>query len=630
MTEYRRELDLHLATSLVSFRLGGVEYQRESFVSHPANAAISHFRASEKGSISFTMGATSAHSDSRLRTEGNDTLILDGQITNPAPNQPGLKFQARWQLRVEGGEVKATANQLQVIGADSVCILMLGATNYALNYPEYRGAPAEQRNRQALNALQNKSFAELRKEHIHDYQALFSRVSLDLGSSSRSELPTDERIKAYEKDRDDRNFEVLAFQYGRYLMISCSRPGGLPANLQGLWNNTNQPPWMGDYHLNINMQMNYWPVDLCNLSECAEPMIRWTRDLMKPGAKTAKIHYNARGWTAHHSANVWGFTSPGPDRGIHMLEAESAAFLCQNIWDHYAFTRDQEYLRKDAWPILKGAALFWVDNLQKNAEGELVVSPAFSPEHGPLTNSAFYQTMIVWDLFSHCIEAAEILGTDAEFAAELKQLRAQLQKPRVGEFGQLMEWNDPKLEEKVRNNKHRHISHIYALHPGSQITPWDEPALTQAARQTMIYRGDEATGWSMGWKINVWARLLDGDHAHKLIGNFLSSRIYDNLWCAHPPFQIDGNFGYTAGVAEMLLQSHSGELTLLPAMPKVWSEGSVQGLRARGGITVDLTWQNGKLTAAKLRSDQKQTVEIRSGKEVRKLTLPAGKDVLFR
>jgi len=630
VTKYRRDLDLETAIATVSYSLNGVDYDREYFCSYPDNVLVVRFTASQKKKISFTLGASSLHKEVEV-VAGKNSLTLNGQITTGNQGHPGMKFQSVWKVGLEGGAISknATGDRLIVKNADSVTLVMSGATNYRMEYPDYKGAAPDKRNQFTLKKVATQSFETLRETHIADYRKLFNRVELELGGTSRSDLPTMERLAAYKKNRDDRGLETLLFQYGRYLLISSSRPGCMPANLQGLWNKSNKPPWMCDYHLNINFQMNYWPVNLCNLAECAEPMIEWTRDVTRPGAKSAKTHYNARGWVVHHSANAWGYTPPGPKRGIHMLEAESGAFLCQNIWDYFAFTQDLDYLEKTGWPILKGAAEFWVDNLQETVDGHLAVSPSYSPEHGPLSDGAYYQTMIVWDLFSNCIQATEVLGKDHDFAEELKTLRDRLQPPSIGEYGQLAEWRNPALDKKANKDKHRHVSHMYAIYPGRQIIPAKHGQLANAAVQSMNFRGDAATGWSMGWKINIWARLLDGDRAMKLIGNFISDRVYPNLWCAHPPFQIDGNFGYSAGVAEMLLQSHTDEIVILPSLPKAWANGSVKGLCARGGVTVDLGWKDGSLVSMTVHSQTGTKCRIRYMDKVTPLKLKPGETVIL-
>lgn len=631
VSNYRRSLNLDTAIASVDYDLDGTHYRREYFTSYPAQAALMHFTADRLGSISFNLSLSSLHRKTSVQIKNKRFLFFNGEVNTGDENHPGVKFQALYELRSKGGKITHDSSSIQVTGADEVTIVMVAATNYELSLAKkYVGTDPSTKNKATFTQLKDKSYESLKQEHIKDYQKLFQRVDLDIIGEDHSEIPTDKRRKQYAKNANDPALEALMFQYGRYLLIASSRPNSLPANLQGLWCNSNNPPWNCDYHLNINMQMNYWPADSCNLSECMEPLVRWSKDLSLNGEKSAKVHYGTRGWVAHHSCNAWGFTSPGPSRGIHMLEAESAAFLCQNLWDHYAYTGDKDLLKSTIYPMLKGAAIFWVENLQTNKEGNLCVSPSYSPEHGPLTDGAFYQTMIIHNLFTHCIEASQILDADKEFSAELTQLRAKLQPLKIGDSGQLQEWNDDALDKKNHRTKHRHVSHMWAVYPGHQIIMGRDKELADAATKSMILRGDEATGWSMGWKINLWARLHDGDHAHKLIKNFIGKRCYDNLWCAHPPFQIDGNFGYTAGVAEMLVQSQAGEILILPALPSAWKTGSVSGLKARGNVTVNLQWKDSQLITAEFTSKRDETITVTYQGVKKSIKLNAGESKNFK
>ena len=611
ITGYQRDLNLDTGMASVRFIAGGCRFEREYFASHPGQLVAARFTASETGRISFRLTLASLHKQTKVIVEGN-RILLRGQVDNGKGNPAGMKFEALLAIDAEGGNVRVEKNALVVEKADAATVRIVGATNYKLAYPDYLGEDPAVTNPQTLAAVAKKSFAELKTTHIADHAALFGRVSLDLGGDKALlALPTDERIARYKKSRDDRGLESLMFQFGRYLLIACSRPGGLPANLQGLWNNSNSPAWNCDYHLNINLQMNYWPAHNCNLSECALPLAAWLTDLRAPGEKTARIHYGTGGWVAHHTANVWGFTSPGSQRGVHMMEAESAAFICNNVWEYYAFTLDKEYLKKTAWPLLKGAAQFWIENLQELPDGRLTVSPAFSPEQGPLTGGAYYHIMIVHDLFTNCIAAGTALGGEDAFCAKLKSLRDRLPEPQIGHAGQLCEWLDPKLEVGVEKNHHRHVSHMYAIYPGTQISPAATPELAKAAIQSLNFRGDFATGWSAGWKINLWARLADGDRAWKLSSALISHFAAPNLFDLHPPFQIDGNFGYTAGVAEMLVQSHGDTIELLPALPGVWPDGKVSGLCARGGVSIDFEWKDRQITTCQLHAKNPVPIKVR-------------------
>jgi len=648
VANYRRSLDLDTAVASTEFTANGVTYRREIFCSHPANLLVMRLTASKPGSLNFTAALKSAHDGSKYEFLGDGDLVMRGGVEEGA-----IRFEARLMLAAQGGKRENRDDKIIVSGADAAELVLAGATNF-VNYRDVSGDPS-QHNIQSMVWAHSKPYDDLRKEHIGDYQRLFHRVTLDLGSSpAAAAKPTVERIAAFAKDGDPQ-LVALLFQYGRYLLISSSRPGGQPANLQGLWNESNRPPWESKYTDNINTEMNYWPAEETNLSECQLPLFDAMKDLAQSGAITAKEMYNAGGWVLHHNFDIWRGTAPidGPKQGIWQT---GGAWLSTHLFEHYLFTGDRQFLRDTAYPLMKGAAHFFVDTLVKDPKtGKLITGPSNSPEQGGLVMGPTMDREIVRTLFGDVIAASKILGVDEAFRAKLTELREQIAPLQIGRYGQLQEWMEDVDDPK---NQHRHVSHLWAVYPGSEVTPYGTPDLFKAARQSLIFRGDAATGWSMGWKMNLWARFLDGDHAYLILQNLISpandrdathptahAGLYPNMFDAHPPFQIDGNFGATAGIAEMLLQSddpHGTELSLtpaqtgetaflflLPALPSAFPNGSVHGLRARGGVTVDITWRDGKLVQATLTSDKTKRATVRyAGREVQ-MELPAGKPVAF-
>ena len=636
---YRRELDITSAIHTITYKADGIAYKSEYFASSPKRALIFHFESDKSAAFSGLLKFTDAHSAVSL-AEGYK-ITAAGKLDN------GLLYETQIVVLHNGGDVKPEAtglriDALRITKADSLTILVLAGTNYAPDRShKWRGDPPHaQIAKDLAEIIAVADYTKLRKEHTLDYKNLFYRVLFTLSKTPplAGALPTDERLARYAKGAPDPELETLFFQYGRYLLISSSRSGSLPANLQGLWNNSNTPPWRSDYHSNINLQMNYWPAEVTGLSECATPFFDYVNSLR--GIRTEATHEyylnevdpkkvahkSVRGWTVQTENNIFG-------AGGFKWNPPGSAWYAQHFWEHYAFTQDLDFLRDTAYPVLKEVTQFWEDHLVALPDGQLVTPDGWSPEHGPEEPGVTYDQEIVWDLFTNFIEASEILEVDAEYRDKISDMRDKLVTPRIGKWGQLQEWMEDRDDPK---DDHRHVSHLFGLFPGRQISPTTTPELAKAAQVSLTARGDKSTGWAMAWRISFWARLRNGDHAYTLLHNLLhitgkgsqidygkGGGVYSNLFDAHPPFQIDGNFGATAGIAEMLLQSHVGEVDLLPALPKSWPEGAVSGLRARGNMTVNIGWKDGKLTSCTIQSPDARHITVRYGEKTQSFNLPA-------
>src|ERR1043166_3756229 len=634
---YRRQLDLNTAIATVSYRVNfDRRFTREIFASAVDQVIVLNLTSNHPGQLTF-FARLDTPQKATVSSEGTNTLVLRGVNGDAFGIKGGLKFEARVLVLARGGETTAEKERIVVRGADSALLLIAAATSYR-SYKDISGDP-QAITREQLRRASAKSFASLRAAHVREHQRLFHRVKLDLGRTAAADLPTDERPAQFLQGLDP-HLATLYFQYGRYLLISSSRPGTQPANLQGIWNNLMTPPWESKYTINSNAEMNTGPAETTNLSECHEPLLRMVSELVENGSRTARVQYGAGGWGCHHNTDLWRQTAPldGPLWGFLPT---GGAWLCTHLWHHYQFTGDKQFLAR-AYPVMKGAAEFFLDTLVPEPRRNwLVTCPSISPENkhpagvaicaGPTMDS-----QIIRDLFNQCAWAAEILRIDKDFAAKLTAARVRLPPMQIGKAGQLQEWlDDWDLEAPER--QHRHVSHLYGLFPSNQITAGDTPDLFAAARKSLELRGDVGTGWSLAWKVNLWARLRDGDRAYRLLQRALTpvyakefaggGGVYRNLFDAHPPFQIDGNFGVTSGIVEMLLQSHTGQIELLPALPTAWPNGSVKGLRARDGFEVDIVWNNGALDHATIKSITGTDCHVRYRDQTTRVRMKRGNSV---